>query len=64
MKEIEFYNVKLKKKVKVDASTVSKHAYEKVAKNGKLTTRYALKAVDEDGIKLTKFCSKADYDSI
>lgn len=61
---IEFYNVKKKQKVQVDASKVSKHAYEKTAKSGKLTIRYALKAVDEDGTKLTKFCSKADYDAI
>ena len=64
MKEIEFYNVKKKSKVKVDASSVSKHAYEKVSKAGKLTIRYALKAIDQDGTKLTKFCSKADYDKL
>jgi len=61
---IEFYNVKQKKKVHVDSSAVTKHAYEKISKSGKLTIRYALKAVDEDGTKLAKFCSKADYDSI
>ena len=61
---IQFYNVKKKQKVEVDLSKVTKHAYEKTAKSGKLTVRYALKAVDEDGTKLTKFCSKADYDSI
>ena len=61
---IEFYNVKKKKKVKIDQSNVSKHVYEKKTKTGKLSVRYALKAVDEDGTKLTKFCSKADYDSV
>tara|TARA_Y100000114_G_scaffold34941_1_gene30465 strand:+ start:575 stop:763 length:189 start_codon:yes stop_codon:yes gene_type:complete len=61
---IEFYNVKKKKKVLIESSEVSKHSYEKTSKAGKLTIRYALKAVDEDGTKLTKFCSKADYDSI
>jgi len=61
---IEFYNVKKKKKVNVDPSNVSKHVYEKKTKAGKLSVRYALKAVDEDGTKLTKFCSKADYDSV
>jgi hypothetical protein len=61
---IQFYNVKKKQKVEVDSSQVTKHAYEKTAKSGKLTIRYALKAVDEDGTKLTKFCSKADYDAI
>ena len=61
---IEFYNVKKKKKVSVDRSKVEKKVYEKTTKTGKLSVRYALKAVDEDGTKLTKFCSKADYDSI
>jgi hypothetical protein len=61
---IEFYNVKKKKKVLVEESIVTKHAYEKVTKSGKLSIRYALKAVDEDGTKLTKFCSKSDYDSL
>ena len=61
---VEFYNVKKKKKVSVDRSKVEKKVYEKTTKTGKLSVRYALKAVDEDGTKLTKFCSKADYDSI
>jgi len=61
---IEFYNVKKKQKVQIDSDQVTKHSYEKTSKDGKLTVRYALKAVDQDGTKLTKFCSKADYDSI
>tara|TARA_R110001606_G_scaffold379491_1_gene539538 strand:- start:40 stop:231 length:192 start_codon:yes stop_codon:yes gene_type:complete len=61
---IEFYNVKKKKKVSIKESEVSKHAYEKTTKTGKLSVRYALKAVDEDGTKLTKFCSKADYENL
>ena len=61
---IEFYNVKKKNKVMVCESKVTKHAYEKTTKTGKLSVRYALKGVDEDGTKLTKFCSKSDYDKI
>tara|TARA_Y100000589_G_scaffold134530_1_gene128693 strand:- start:673 stop:861 length:189 start_codon:yes stop_codon:yes gene_type:complete len=61
---IEFYNVKKKQKVLVDPSKVTKKAYEKITKAGNLSIRYSLKAVDEDGTKLTKFCSKSDYDSI
>ncbi len=61
---IEFYNVKKKKKVSVDESSVTKQSYEKTTKTGKQSIRYALKAVDEDGTKLTKFCSKADYDKL
>ena len=61
---IEFYNVKKKMKVLIDPSKVDKTAYERVAKSGKMSIRYALKAIDEDGTKLNKFCSKADYDNL
>jgi len=61
---IEFYNVKKKAKVQIDDSQVKKHSFETTTKTGKKSTRYALKAVDADGTKLTKFCSKADYDKI
>jgi Zn/Cd-binding protein ZinT len=61
---IEFYNVRKKKKVSVSKAGVEKHAYEKITKTGKKSIRYALKAVDEDGTKLTKFCSKSDYDEL
>ena len=61
---IEFYNVKKKTKVQIDEANVKKHSYETTTKTGKTSTRYALKAVDDDGTKLTKFCSKADHDKI
>jgi hypothetical protein len=61
---IEFYNVKRKKKVFIDNSLVTRRAYEKVSKSGKLFIRYSLKSVDEDGTRLSKFCSKYDYDNL
>ncbi len=61
---IEFYNVKKKEKVSINEASVTKHSYEKTTKTGKQSIRYALKAVDDDGTKLTKFCNKADYDKI
>ena len=61
---IEFYNVKKKAKVSISESDVEKHVYERKLKDGRMQKRYAFKAVDEDGTKLTKFCSKADFDSI
>ena len=61
---IEFYNVKKKSKVSIDESKVEKKTYERTSKSGKKTIRYAFAAVDEDGTKLTKFCSKEAYDSI
>ena len=64
MKKVEFYNVKKKTKVQIAAELVEKKTYQMVTKGGNKSTRYAIKAVDEDGTKLTKFCSKADYDSL
>ena len=61
---IEFYNVKKKKKVQIKNADVNRHSYENTTKTGKKSIRYALKSVDKDGTKLTKFCSKADYDKI
>lgn len=61
---IEFYNVKKKTKVQVSESNVEKKTYERITKSGKKTIRYALAAVDDDGTKLTKFCSKDVYDSL
>lgn len=60
---IEFYNVKKKAKVQIPNEEVKKVKFEKASKNGVIRVRYAFKAVDEDGTKLTKFCSKADYNS-
>ena len=59
---IEFYNVKKKAKVSIDAKQIEKMEYKKKTAKGE-TVRYAFKAVDDDGTKLTKFCSKTDYDN-
>jgi hypothetical protein len=61
---IEFYNVRKKIKVEIPSEEVKTAVYERTTKTGKLTTRYAVKAVDEDGTKLTKFCSKDTYDEL
>jgi hypothetical protein len=54
---IEFYDVKLREKVQIDESKVQKTTFE--TKNGQ--TRYGLRATTDDGRKLTKFVSKADW---
>ena len=61
---IEFYNVKKKAKVKISEADVKKHKFEKATKDGGVRVRYAFKAVDDDGTKLTRFCSKADYEAL
>ena len=56
---IEFYDLKLKKKVQVDESRVRKVTFD--TKSG---TRYGLKATTEDGRKLTKFVGKSTWDEL
>lgn len=56
---IEFYDLKLKKKVQVDESRVRKVTFD--TKSG---VRYGLKATTEDGRKLTKFVGKATWDEL
>lgn len=61
---IEFYNVRKKAKVSIPESKVKKVEYKSTTKVGKEVIRYGLKSVDEDGTKLTKFVSRATYDSL
>ena len=56
---IEFYDVKLRKKVSVSMDRVTKITITQ--KNGQV--RYAFRGLTDDGRKLTKFCSKSDWDS-
>ena len=60
---IEFYNVKKRKKVQKEEGDVKKVKYERTTSKG-VQIRYAVKAVDDDGTNLTKFCSKVDWDAI
>jgi hypothetical protein len=61
---IEFYNVKKRKKVKIDEGSIKKVKYERKLKDKSTQVRYAFKAKDNDGTSLTKFCSKADWDKL
>jgi len=56
---IEFYDVKLKKKVAIDESKVVKVTFD--TKSG---IRYGLRATTDDGRKLTTFTSKAKWDAL
>lgn len=58
--KIEFYDVKLRKKVSVEKSKVRKTTFN--TKNGQV--RHGLRATTEDGRNLTKFVSKAEWDSL
>ncbi len=61
--DIKFYDVKNRKFVTVPSSEVKKVKYETTTKKGKQQVRYAVKA-EVDGVKLTKFVSKPDWDMI
>jgi hypothetical protein len=57
---IEFYDVKIREKVKIPKDKITK--IQITQKNGQV--RYAFRAMTDDGRKLTKFCSKADWDAM
>jgi len=57
---IEFYDVKIRKKVSVDSKNVKKVTF--TTKNGQ--TRYGLRAKTTDGRNLTKFISKSEWDKL
>ena len=60
---IEFYDVKKREKVGIEEAQVKKTKYEREGKDGKTNVRYALRAENE-GTKLTKFVSQADWDAL
>ncbi|MBE0689678.1 MAG: hypothetical protein IH587_06100 [Anaerolineae bacterium] len=57
---VEFYDVKLRTKVKIDEKKLSKTTFE--GANG--SVRYGLRGETADGRTLTKFVSKVDWDSM
>lgn len=57
---IEFYNVKTRQKVGIEESQVRKVKY---LPQGAQNPRFALKA-EQDGTSLTKFISKATYETL
>lgn len=57
---MQFYNVKKREKVEIPDEEVKKTTY--TVKGGQI--RYAVKAVDDDGMNLTKFMKKDDWDAL
>lgn len=58
--EVEFYDVKLRKKVSIPLTQVKKTTFK--TKNGQ--ERHGLRAKTSDGRNLTKFVSKGDWDKL
>lgn len=61
--EIQFYDVKTREKVGVPESEVRKTRFVKDTKDGGTRTTYALRTT-VDGRRLSKFCSKEDWESL
>lgn len=60
---VTFFDVKTKKNVTIDQSSIKKTKFERALKSGSKQIRYALQA-DFDGRKLFKFVSKNDWDRL
>ena len=58
---IKFYNVGKKASVEIAEEKCTKVIYKKETPKG-TQERYAFKAQDEDGTKLTVFCGKVAFD--
>ena len=56
---MEFYNVRKRQKVNVPDDNLKKTSFK-----ARGATRYAVRAVDDDGTKLTKFVNKQTWDSL
>ncbi len=56
---MQFYNVRKRQKVEVPDDKLTKTSYQ-----ARGATRYAVRAVDDDGTKLTKFVNKETWDSL
>ncbi len=61
---IEFYDVKERKKVSIDESSITKKRYTRTTKAGATQERYAFRGKTADGRNLTKFVSKANWDAL
>ena len=60
MASVEFYDVKVRAKVKIDDSKIAKTTF--TSKNNQV--RYAIRGKTDDGRNLTKFVSKSDWEKM
>lgn len=60
---MEFFNVKKRAKVKIADANCEKVIYKRKTSNG-IQERYAVRATDSDGINVTKFITKKDFDKL
>ena len=60
MASVEFYDVKVRAKVKIEDKNVTKTTF--TSKNNQV--RYAIRGKTADGRSLTKFVSKSDWEKM
>ena len=60
---VKFYDVKSRESVSLDEKSITKTTYERKLKGGAKQVRYAFRG-NYKGRKLTKFCSKKDWDKL
>jgi hypothetical protein len=63
MPDVEFYNMKLKRKVSVPQDRLQKQVFSKPGAAGGVQRRYALVA-EESGTRMFKFVSEATFKSL
>jgi hypothetical protein len=63
MPNVEFYNMKLKRKVSVPQNQLSKQVFSKAGAKGGVQKRYALVA-EAEGTKMFKFVSEQTFKSL
>ena len=63
MPDVEFYNMKLKRKVSVPQERLQKQVFSKPGAAGGVHRRYALVA-EADGTKMFKFVNEATFHSL
>jgi hypothetical protein len=63
MPDVEFYNMKLKRKVSVPESKLKKQTFSKPGAAGGTQRRYALVA-EAEGTRMFKFINEATYRSL
>ena len=60
---VKFYNVKKRASVEIPEGDCYKVVYKKT-KGGGPKESYAVRAQDDDGTNLTKFCKKSDFEAL
>jgi hypothetical protein len=64
MSKVSFFNVNKDSIVDIDSSKIDKIKLEKSLSDGSSITRYAFRAIDDDGTPLTIIVEKDEWDKL